>query len=279
MPAIWGIQRRFVGGLVVLTVVLAVLAGCATVPLTGRSQLSLVSEPELLKMSLQNYKEVLGKAKLSQDPEKVAMVRRVGQRIARATEEFLAESGLGQEIQNYAWEFNLIEDDKTVNAWCMPGGKIAVYTGLLPITRDETGLAVVVGHEVAHAVANHGGERMSQTLLVQLGGVALAVALAEKPRETQNLYLAAFGAGATVGILLPFSRSHEAEADRIGLTLMAKAGYDPQAAVGLWERMNDLSKGKRPLELLSTHPAPASRIDNIKAFLPEAMSYYRPASN
>jgi predicted Zn-dependent protease len=204
------------------------------------------------------------------------MIRRVGGRIARATEQFLVENGLGHEVSGYQWEFNLIQDDDTINAWCMPGGKIAFYTGILPITRDETGVAVVMGHEVAHAVAKHGGERMSQGLLVQLGGVALAVAMSSKPAETQNLFMSAYGLGATVGLVLPFSRQHEYEADRIGLTLMARAGYDPRAAVGLWERMNEISKGKgAPPEFLSTHPAPTSRIQYIQEFLPEAMQYYR----
>jgi predicted Zn-dependent protease len=157
----------------------------------------------------------------------------------------------------------------------MPGGKIAFYTGILPITQDENGVAVVMGHEVAHALAKHGNERMSQGLLVQLGGMALAVAISEKPKATKNLFMVAFGLGAQLGIILPYSRRHEYEADRIGLTLMAKAGYHPRAAVGLWERMRDMSKGKRPPELLSTHPLPQSRIEYIKSYIPEAMRHYK----
>jgi len=268
------LERRVFKALIPV-VVAGLVAACATVPLTGRSQLNLLSDAQLFKMSLDNYREVLSKSKLSQDQAKVAMVRRVGGRIAGAAEDFLRENGLEHEIDKYKWEFNLIEDAKTVNAWCMPGGKIAVYTGLLPITKDETGLAVVMGHEVAHALAKHGNERMSQALLVQLGGIALSVALSEKPQQTRELYLAAFGAGATIGIMLPYSRRHEYEADRIGLTIMAKAGYDPRAAVGLWERMNEVGKGARPPEFLSTHPAPESRIEYIKEFIPEALEYYR----
>lgn len=255
----------------------ALLAACATVPLTGRTQLNLVSDSQLMQMSLTNYDKILKESKLSRNQKQTAMVRRVGGRIARAAEEFLRENGLEAEIKNYQWEFNLIEDDKMVNAWCMPGGKVAVYTGLLPVAQNETGLAVVMGHEIAHAMARHGNERMSQSLLVALGGVALAVALHDQPAQTRNLYLAAYGAGATVGVMLPYSRHHETEADRIGLTIMAKAGYDPREAVPFWNRMNKAAGGKRPPEFLSTHPAPASRIQDIQRFLPEAMKHYRKA--
>jgi predicted Zn-dependent protease len=227
-----------------------------------------------MAMSLQEYSNVLKKSKLSQDQEMVAMVRRVGSAIARSAEAFLRDEGREAQIREYQWEFNLIEDDKVVNAWCMPGGKIAVYTGILPVTRDETGLAVVVGHEVAHALANHGNERMSQALLATVGAVTLSVALAEKPRQTRSLFLAAFGVGTSVGILLPYSRLHESEADRIGLMLTARAGYDPREAVPFWTRMNEKG-GASPPEFLSTHPAPASRIENIRSHLPEAMKYYR----
>jgi predicted Zn-dependent protease len=255
------------------------IAACATVPITERKSLHLVPESELLSLSLQQYREVLQQSTLSEDPRKTAMVRKVGNDIARAAETFLREKGLQGEIRNYAWEFNLIQDDQTVNAWVMPGGKAAVYTGILPYTRDETGLAVVLGHEVAHALADHGNERLSQALLTQMGGLALSVALSSQPKETQALAMAAFGAGATVGFILPYSRLHESEADHIGLILMARAGYDPRAAVPFWERMNQ-APGSRPPELLSTHPAPETRIADIKALLPEALKYYkRPAGS
>jgi predicted Zn-dependent protease len=179
------------------------------------------------------------------------------------------------EINIYKWEFNLIQDDKTVNAWCMPGGKVGVYTGILPVTRDETGLAVVMGHEVAHAIAKHGNERMSQELLAQLGAVGLSVALSTEPGLTSDIYMAAYGVGTNVGILLPYSRVHESEADRIGLSLMARAGYDPRAAVPFWKRMSEKG-GSRPPEFLSTHPAPDTRIKQIESLIPEAMQYYRP---
>jgi len=250
------------------------LLSCTTVPLTGRSSLSLVPDSELVTMSYQQYNDVLKKATLSRDADKVQMVKRVGGRIAAAAESFLRESGAGAEVAQYKWEFNLIEDDKTVNAWCMPGGKVAVYTGILPITRDETGLAVVVGHEVAHAIARHGNERMSQALLVQFGGIGLSAALASQAAVTQELFLQLYGVGANIGYMLPYSRLHENEADRIGLVLMAKAGYDPRAAVGLWQRMSAQGSG-RTLEFLSTHPAPTTRIANIESLIPEAMRYYQ----
>jgi predicted Zn-dependent protease len=225
-------------------------------------------------MSLQEYDKVLKNSKLSSNRQQVEMVRRVGFRIATAAEAFLKEAGMQSEIKNLNWEFNLIEDDKLANAWVMPGGKAAVYTGILKYTQNETGLAVVLGHEVAHAIARHGNERMSQGLLAQMGGVALSVALSQNSAATQNLFMQAYGAGATVGLLLPYSRLHENEADRIGLTLMARAGYDPREAVPFWQRMNKQG-GRRPAEFLSTHPAPESRIANIKKYIPEAMPYYR----
>jgi predicted Zn-dependent protease len=260
-----------------LVLLAAIVWGCAEVPITGRQSLHLVPESELLTLSLQQYNDVLQKSKLSTDNQKVAMVRRVGDRVAKAAESFLAESGHKDLIKNYQWQFNLIEDDKTVNAWVMPGGKAAVYTGILPFTQDETGLAVVLGHEVGHALANHGNERMSQELLANMGGMALSVAVSSQPQMTQELAMAAFGAGASIGVLLPYSRLQESEADHIGLILMARAGYDPREAVPFWQRMNK-APGSRPPELLSTHPAPETRIADIKALIPEAMAYYRPSA-
>jgi predicted Zn-dependent protease len=258
-------------------VALFLLTGCAEVPVTHRSSLHLVPDSELLSLSLQEYQEVLKKAKLSTDPVKIQMVRTVGERVARAAETYLRETGQGYRITGYHWEFNLIEDDKVANAWAMPGGKVAVYTGILPYTKDETGLAVVLGHEIGHAIAGHGNERMSQGLLAQMGGLALSVALAQQPGPTQALFQQVYGVGADVGFLLPYSRLQESEADQIGLIFMARAGYDPRAAIPFWERMN-AQGGQRPPEFLSTHPAPSSRIENLKRHIPEALPLYEKAS-
>ncbi|RJP31384.1 MAG: M48 family peptidase [Candidatus Omnitrophota bacterium] len=254
---------------------LFLIAACATTPLTQRRQLVLLPSSQLMQMSLSNYGEVKNNSKLSTDPREVEPVLRVGKRLADATMRYLKEQNLP--TADYAWEFIVIKDDETVNAWCMPGGKIAVYTGILPITKDDTGLAVVMGHEIAHAIANHGNERMSQGMLAELGSVALAYAVKEQPEKTKDLFFQAYGAGTQIGLLLPYSRLHESEADRIGLTIMAMAGYDPNAAIPFWQRMNALSDS-RPPEFLSTHPAPDSRIENIKQYLPEAMRHYQSRS-
>ena len=268
----------FFGGLIFFFLLLLQLMGCAEVPITHRRGLHLVPESELLTMSFQQYSEVLQKSKLSTDTQKVEMVRRVGNRIAKSAEAFLAESGQQNSIKNYKWEFNLIEDDKTVNAWVMPGGKAAVYTGILPYTQNETGLAVVLGHEVAHALADHGNERMSEALVANMGGMALSVALSSNSQQTQQLFMTVFGVGANVGFLLPYSRLHESEADRIGLTLMARAGYDPREAIPFWERMSKQEGKSRPPQFLSTHPATETRIANIKKYIPEAMPHYKAPS-
>ncbi|HEX7357091.1 MAG TPA: M48 family metallopeptidase [Ignavibacteriaceae bacterium] len=246
---------------------------CSTVPITGRSQLSLISASEMNSMSFAQYGDFLKENKLSNDKSAVDMVRRVGGKIQRAVETYFAQNNLSQELEGYEWEFNLVESPD-VNAWCMPGGKVVVYTGILPVTKDETGLAVVMGHEIAHAVAQHGAERMSQGLLQQLGGVALSVALQNKPQETQDLFMTAYGVGTTVGVMLPFSRTQESEADRLGLIFMAMAGYNPNYAIDFWTRMAAQSGGKPP-EFLSTHPSDETRIADLKKELPEAMNYYK----
>ena len=202
-------------------------------------------------------------------------MNRVGTRIERAVERYFSEHSLSSRLKGYQWEFNLVED-KQANAWCMPGGKVVIYSGILPVTRDDNGLAVVLGHEIAHAVANHGGERMSQALLVEMGGLTLDAALSQNQTKTNSLFLAAYGLRAQVGILLPYSRVQESEADHLGLTFMAMAGYDPHGAVAFWERMISSKHGASPPELLSDHPADARRIENIKELLPEAIEYYRP---
>lgn len=247
-----------------LLLLLAAAAACQSVPYTKRSSLVLVSAGEEASLGESAYKQELSKARLSTDAAAAAMVRRVGERIAAAADK-----------PDFKWEFSLI-DDPAINAWCLPGGKVAVYTGILPITRDEDGLAVVMGHEIAHALARHGSERMSQGLLAQFGGAALGAAMASKPAVAQQLAQQAYGAGATVGVLLPFSRTHESEADRIGLILMAKAGYEPGAAVGFWGRMAQAGGGKDSTpEFLRTHPADAKRIADIEKHLPEARGYLK----
>lgn len=241
--------------------------GCTTVPLVGRRQMAFIPSSQMTAMGEKNYKEVLSQVKLSKDVQKTEMIKRVGKNTAAAAEKFLTEKGMGAELKNYKWEFNLIDDDKTVNAWAMPGGKIAFYTGILKLAETEDEIAVVMGHEIAHVVAKHGNERMSQTLLVQFGSVALDKILQDKPAETKNIFMSAFGAGAQVGVLLPFSRKHEYEADEIGLNLMFKAGYEPQAAVRFWQKMMALSEGSPP-EFLSTHPASANRVKRMQENIP-----------
>lgn len=258
-----------------LLAVSVLVASCATVPITGRRQLSLIPESQMLSMSYKEYDSFLESNKVSDDATATAMVKRVGGRIQGAVETYFAGQGQSGRLADYKWEFNLIKGDD-VNAWCMPGGKVVVYTGLLPVAKDEAGLAVVVGHEVAHAIADHGGERMSQQMVAQLGGTALDVAMKNKPEQTRQLWMTAYGAGAQFGALLPFSRQQESEADRLGLIFMAMAGYDPQTAVGFWTRMASASGGAKPPEFMSTHPSDETRIANLRKLMPEASGYYRP---
>ncbi|MDJ0668148.1 MAG: M48 family metallopeptidase [Desulfobacterales bacterium] len=254
--------------------VLGLCISCTTVPMTNRSSFQMVPEADLNALSAQEYRQVIDEAQLSTNTAQVQAVQRVGQRIADAAEAFLREKGLGHKVSRFRWEFNLIDDDQTANAWVMPGGKAVVYSGILKFTRNDTGLAVVLGHEVAHAIAGHGNERMSQGLAAQMGAAALSAALSQQPAATQELFQQAYGVGAHVGFLLPYSRLHETEADRIGLVLMARAGYDPRAAIPFWEHMNT-GGGPRPPELLSTHPAPASRIQSLRREMPKALLHYR----
>jgi predicted Zn-dependent protease len=248
---------------------------CATVPVTGRKQLSLVSNSEILPMSYTSYKAVLDSSKISSNKEQAEMVKRVGSNIQTAVEAFMAENGWSDQLSGYEWEFNLIEGD-IVNAWCMPGGKVVFYTGIMPVCQDEEGVAVVMGHEVAHAIANHGAERMSQGLMQQMGGVALGAAMANKPDETKQMFGMAYGLASNYGAMLPFSRLHESEADKMGLTFMAMAGYNPEEAPKFWERMAALSGGSAPPEFFSTHPSHETRIRDLQANIPEAMKHYKP---
>ena len=251
-----------------------ILQYCTTVPVTGRKQLNIIPGSTMLSMSLQQYDEFLKSSELSKNRQQTQMVKRVGARIQKAVERYFTERNMASELANYAWEFNLVES-KEANAWCMTGGKVVVYTGILPVTQDDTGLAVVMGHEIAHAIAGHGNERMSQGLLTELGGMALMKALEQKPEQTKQLWMTAFGTGTQLGVLLPFSRLQESEADHLGLIFMAMAGYDPHKAVGFWQRMAAMKEGQAPPEFLSTHPSDETRIEKIKALIPEAMKYYR----
>ena len=250
-----------------LLLLLGLSVACQTVPITGRSQLMLLSEPEEVRMGVQAYQEILRKSKVSTDPALNDLITQVGNRIAQAT---------GR--SDYRWEFKVIEDGKQVNAFALPGGKVAVYTGMLPVTKDDAGLATVLGHEVSHAIARHGGERLSQGLLVQVGLAATQAALANRDPRTVREVTGLLGAGAAVGVILPFSRAQESEADHLGLIYMAKAGYDPRAAISFWQRMEQVAEGRgnRP-QFLSTHPSHGTRIRQIEQWIPEAMQYYRPS--
>lgn len=258
---------RFPPRATVLVALLLSVAACQTAPITGRSQLIILPEPQEVQMGVQAYQEILKKSKISRDPQQNELVTRVGSRIAQAT---------GR--TDYKWEFTVIQDDKQVNAFALPGGKVAVYTGILPVTKDEAGLATVMGHEVAHAIARHGGERVSQGLLVQGGLIAAQVAMANRDPQTVQLVTGLLGAGAAVGVVLPFSRAQESEADRLGLIYMAKAGYDPRAAIGFWQRMEQAAQRRgNPPEFLSTHPSHGTRVRQIEQWIPEAMQHYQPS--
>lgn len=235
--------------------------GCATTPMTERKQLVFISSENEIAMGEEAFREVLAKSTLSTNQEQVAMVNRVGKRLAKQVD------------ADFNWEFALIKSDK-VNAFCLPGGKVGIYTGILEITKNEDGLAVVMGHEIAHAIARHGAERMSQNMILGLGAIAFGISTDSSDRAK---YLAAYGIGSTLVVALPYSRKHEYEADYIGLMLMAKAGYDPNEAVTFWQRMSEAKggSGSSLSEFISTHPADANRIEKLEAYMPEAMNYYK----
>ena len=252
-------------------IIAATVWSCATVPVPGRKQLNLVSNDEIISQSTAEYQKVIAQGPLSTNAEQVAMIKRVGSRIQTAVEKYMSEKGLSSQLAGFKWEFNLIQDDKTANAWCMPGGKVAFYTGILPICKDETGVAIVMGHEVAHAIANHGRERMSEAMLANGLLSGLSAAAGQNPTLTQQLLLQSLGIGTNVA-MLKFSREDESEADHIGLIFMAMAGYDPNEAPKFWERM-EAAGGQQPPEFLSTHPSHATRIKDLKGWIPEAESY------
>jgi predicted Zn-dependent protease len=250
------------------------MGACSTVPITGRKHLELIPDATMLSMSKDQYRAFLKSNKISKNQKETQRVRRVGRKIQKAVEQYLTENNLAHELKNYEWEFNLI-DSKQVNAWAMPGGKVVVYSGILPVALNETGLAVIMGHEIAHVVADHGNERMSQGLIFQFGGMALSTALSSKPQQTRELWMQVYGAGAQYGVMLPYSRLHESEADHLGLIFMAMAGYDPRSAVDFWKRMAKVKSGQAPPEFLSTHPSDERRIHDIRNLIPKAMLYYR----
>ncbi|MBO0323977.1 M48 family metallopeptidase [Muricauda sp. CAU 1633] len=253
--------------LILTVAVFLVVAACKTNPFTGKSTLNFYPNSQIFPMAFAQYDEFLGDNKVVTGTSDAQMITRVGQRIASAAERWLDANGYPGYLKDYKWEYNLV-DDETVNAWCMPGGKIVFYTGILPITQNETGIAVVMGHEVAHALADHGAQRMSAGMLQQIGAVAGNVAIQDP--EARNTFNTAYGLGSTVGVMLPFSRSHETEADRIGLQIMAIAGYNPDEAARLWQRMKAQSGGEAPPEFMSTHPSNDTRISNLTAWAPAA---------
>lgn len=260
--------------LFVLLAVLALFVACAKVPITGRSQLNLKSESELMGMGLTQYQQFLSEhPPLPATDQRVAMVRGIGDRLAAAATTYLKENEAADRVANFTWEFNVV-DDPLVNAWCMPGGKVVVYTGLLPVAQDETGLALVMGHEIAHAIARHGNERISHAMTVQGIGLTLQAFASENPTMASDLFLQAYGVGGQLG-MMAYGRKHESEADKMGLVFMAMAGYDPRVAPSFWERMS-AQGGAKPPEWLSTHPSDQRRIADLNAYMPEAMKYYKP---
>jgi len=267
-------KRVLKSNLLILCALVLLSSGCSEVPISGRTQFNFVPGSTMNSLSFKSYGEFLAQNELSTNAEQTQMVKRVGGRIQKAVENYSAENGYEDRLAGYEWEFSLV-DDPNINAWAMPGGKVVVYTGILPIAQDEAGLAVVMGHEIAHAFVKHGAERMSQGLLVQMGGIALSTALDDYPDKTKSLFMQSYGVGTQVGVLLPYSREHESEADHLGLVFMAMAGYNPEEAPAFWERMAAQKKGAAPPEFLSTHPADDTRIQDLKDLLPEAMPYYR----
>jgi predicted Zn-dependent protease len=255
-----------------LCLVVFMAVQCATVPLTGRKQFSIIPADQILALGMDSYNQILKENKISSNALYVNTVKTVGHKISGAVERYFASKNQSNLLKGYAWEYNVLQS-KEVNAFCLPGGKIAFYEGIMPVCIDDNGVAVVMSHEVSHAIANHGSERMSEQMAVQLGGMALDAALQQKPDATRQIAMAAFGAGTAVGVLLPFSRTQESEADELGLYFMAMAGYNPSKAIEFWQRMMDQSKGAPP-EFLSTHPSDQTRINDLKRHMGKAMQYY-----
>ncbi|HLP65299.1 M48 family metallopeptidase [Flavobacterium sp.] len=246
----------------------ALIIACATNPFTGKKTMALVGNNEIFPSAFQQYNQFLSENKVVTGTADAKKIETIGTKIKVAAERWLTANGHADYLNGYQWEYKLVES-KDVNAWCMPGGKIVFYTGILPICKTDAGIACVMGHEVSHALANHGQQRMSAGLLQQLGGVGVAVATGGKSEETQQIAMTAYGAATQLGGMLPFSRAHETEADQIGLLLMAIAGYNPDESVVFWERMSASAGGNKPPEFMSTHPADETRIANLRALIPQ----------
>ena len=262
-------RKIFIVRMLAVLMAVTVIAGCGAVPLTGRKQVLLVSDQEVYEAGLTQYKDYMKEAKVSSNAKASSMVKSVGKKLAEATEKYLKANGLGAELNNLEWEFNLVADDQ-VNAFCLPGGKIVVYDGLLTVAQSEAELAVVLGHEIAHAVAKHSNERISQQILARYGQAILAQALSNKSEMVQAVGSSVFGLGAQIGLMLPYSRKHEYEADYMGIVFMEMAGYDSESAVGFWTKMS--AGGGNTSDFLSTHPSDNKRISELKRRLPEAKS-------
>jgi predicted Zn-dependent protease len=254
-----------------VSIILLTLCSCSTVPIIGRKQPPMPPESYMVSQSTLSYEQVLSESNVSDDTQQVAQLNRVGKRISSAVEAFMKKNGMETRVKDFHWEFTLIDED-IPNAWCMPGGKVAFYTGILPFTKDEAGMAVVMGHEVAHAVARHGSERLTYQMGQQ--GVGALLSWGTQESEYHEAYMQLYGYGSQLGFILPYSRTHESEADRLGLIFMAMAGYDPGAAISFWERMA-ASNSEKPPEFMSTHPADKTRIRRLREYMPEAMEYYQ----
>lgn len=249
---------------------------CIKNAVTGRKQLNLVTNQSLMSMASQEYATFLQANKVVTQTKDALLVKQIGSKIAASITQYYQSLGQSSILAGYQWEYNLIES-KEANAWCMPGGKIVVFTGLLPITKNEAALAAVMGHEVAHALAQHGAERASAQMIQQFGAIGLDAALSSKPNETKAIFQQAFGIGSNVLGVLPFSRKHELEADKLGLFYAAKAGYDPRESIALWQRMEAMGGNQRPPEFLSTHPAEQTRIEQLKQLMPQALEFFKEA--
>lgn len=256
----------------IIIFLLVFAVSCGIVPLTGRKQFIAIPSSQMLSLSTDSYAQILKDVPLSHNQTYVNSVKRVGARLSAAVEKYMKDNGLEASLEGYQWQFNVLVS-KELNAWCMPGGQIAFYEGIMPVCADDNGIAVVMGHEIAHAIAQHGNERMSQQLAMQMGGAALSEALSTQKETTQQLALLAFGVGSKLGVELPYSRTHESEADELGLYFMSMAGYDPRTAPIFWERMQALGSSGTP-EFLSTHPEPANRIKELNRHMPKALEYY-----